>query len=292
MEKIWTVLEILDWSVDFLKNKGIEEAKYKVELMLSKVLNFKRFDLYLNFDRPLSKLEREKFKSCLLRAASNEPVQYILGEWEFYGYNFKVDNSVLIPRRETEELVEKVYEYLIENLNGNFTVADIGTGSGAIIISLYLELKKKLNNEDFNLIDFYAIDISKAALKKAVENANLNNAENIVFLEGDMLKNFDKKIDLLISNPPYVSFKEYKNLPKELYFEPQSALTDNKDGLSFYRELIAEVKERNIKKAFFEIGYNQKDELESMCIENQISDFKFHKDLSGNFRILETDLRS
>jgi release factor glutamine methyltransferase len=213
-----------------------------------------------------------------------------LGKWNFYGYDFIVNKNVLIPRRETEELVERVVKYLM-NYQGQdlLSILDLGTGSGAIIISLYLELKSKLNEDDFKNIKFLASDISKDALNVAKENAKLNGIEDIEFIESDILNEVENNIDILISNPPYVSLSEYNSLEKELFFEPKNAITDNKDGLYFYIKLINSIKEKNIKKSFFEIGYNQKDQLTLICKENNIENFKFHKDLSQKYRILEID---
>jgi len=288
MEKTWTVLDILNWTVEYLDKKSIEEGKYKTELLLSHVLEMKRFDLYLNFDRPLSQKERDTFKEFLNRLVKNEPIQYILGKWEFYGYEFIVNENVLIPRRETEELVERVIKYLISTNKADLVnILDIGTGSGAIIISLYLELKEKLKKEDFEKLKFTAIDISQEALTVAKKNAELNDIYDIGFIKSDLFDKFEGNIDILVSNPPYVSLSEYNNLSKELFFEPKDAITDNNDGLYFYNKLISSVMERNIKKSFFEIGYAQKEKLEEICIKNNIKKMKFHKDLSSNYRILE-----
>ena len=293
MDKIWTVLDILNWTTTFLEKKNIEEAKYKTELLLSHVLEFKRFDLYLNFDRPLSQEERKTFKKLLNRLTESEPIQYILGKWEFYGYDFIVNKNVLIPRRETEELVEKVINYITnyekqyKTFENTLNIFDVGTGSGAIIISLYMELKNKLKKENFEKLTFTAVDISEKALVVAKENAELNNAENINFIKSDLLYGVENNIDILVSNPPYVSLSEYNNLKKELFFEPKQAITDNNDGLYFYNKLISSVTEKNIKKIFFEIGYNQKNSLTEMCSKYKIKNFKFYKDLSGNYRIFE-----
>ncbi len=254
MQKTWNVLEILNWSTSFIEKKNIEDAKYKVELLLAQVLELDRFQIYLNFDRPMSKLERENFKTLLNRLANNEPIQYILGKWDFYGYSFCVDKNVLIPRPETEELVEKIIKYVKKmNILDKINIIDIGTGSGAIIISLYNELKKELNEKDFNNINFIASDISQKALEIAKINANLYNA-NINFITSNLFESIEEEnIDILISNPPYVSLSDYNELKKEIFFEPKIAITDNKDGLYFYNELLKEVKDRDISKAFFEI---------------------------------------
>ena len=287
--ELYILSDIFNWSKDFLIRKGIEEATYKLELLLSSVLNLSRFELYLNFDRPLSVKERADFKKYLMRLANNEPVQYILGEWDFYGYNFKLNENVLIPRRETEESVERILKFLLyrEFNNEKLSIADIGTGSGAIIIALYNELKKNLGIENFKKINFMATDISEKALEVASLNAEINDARDISFINCDLLSDIKENINLLVSNPPYVSLSDYKHLKKELFFEPKIAITDGYDGLSFYYRLIKEIKDRNIEKSFLEVGYNQKEDLELLCYNENIKNFKFHKDLSGNYRILE-----
>ena len=314
MEKTWNILDILNWTTGFLEKKNIEEAKYKAELLLSHVLELKRFELYLNFDRPLSKKEREDFKLLLNRLTENEPIQYILGKWEFYGYDFFVNKDVLIPRRETEELVEKVINYIKESPEQPLYILDIGTGSGAIIISLYKEIIMRRDelhsssSQELNPptpIKFIAIDISEKALNTAKENAKLNGIteDEIKFINSNLLdelvpyqaqhdsENNNEQINyahtIMIFNPPYVSISEYNNLKNELFFEPKNAITDNDDGLYFYIKLIKEIKERKIKKSFFEIGYNQKEALTKICKENGIDNFKFYKDLSDNWRMLE-----
>jgi len=300
MEKTWTVLDILNWTTAFLEKKDIKEAKYKTELLLSHILEMKRFELYLNFDRPLSKKERDEFKELLNRVTENEPIQYILGKWEFYGHEFIVNENVLIPRRETEELVEKVIKY-IESEKEILYILDIGTGSGAIIISLYKELMMRSSGKPMCLpadIKFIATDISEKALEVAKQNAELNGIEKdaIQFIQSDIFDNLDNnsvQIDfahtIMISNPPYVSLSEYNELEKELAFEPQNAITDNADGLYFYIELIKQIKEKKIKKSFFEFGYNQKDALEKLSKENKLENVEFYKDLSKNWRMMEID---
>jgi len=316
MEKTWTILDILNWTTSFLEKKDIKEAKYKTELLLSHVLEMKRFELYLNFDRPLSKKERADFKELLNRLAENEPIQYILGKWEFYGHEFIVNENVLIPRRETEELVEKIIKHIEKSLGqlhgdatNNLYILDIGTGSGAIIISLYKEIMMRRgelhspstsqsDSPSTSTIQFIATDISEEALKIAKQNAELNGIEEdaIQFIQSDLFNDLEKntgQIDfahtIMISNPPYVSLSEYNELEKELAFEPQNAITDNGDGLYFYIELIKQIKEKKIKKSFFEFGYNQKDALEKLCKENNLEDVKFYKDLSSKWRMMEID---
>ncbi len=286
-KKKWNILEIINWTSDFLEKKGITESRYKIELLLSEILNMKRFELYMNFEYQLLESENKLFKSYISRLLKNEPVQYILGKWDFYGYELKVDKNVLIPRRETEELTERVINF-IENSNfkDNLNILDLCTGSGAIIISLFKELEKILPYDRFKNIRFMASDISKEALNIAKINSDNHNC-NIDFIESDLFEKFeDIEINILMSNPPYISLKEYNNLEKQVYFEPKIALTDMDDGLIFYRKIIDFISKRGIKNTFLEIAYNQKNQLKEICCDNNINNYEFFKDLSSNDRIL------
>lgn len=197
------------------------------------------------------------FEQRLQRAIAGEPIQYILGYWEFYGYEFKVTPDVLIPRPETEELVERIINNIkIKELEDRFTVVDIGTGSGAIIITLYLELKKILSQKQFSNIQFIGSDISSKALHVSTQNA-LNLNADITWVKSDLLADFSQKIDLLISNPPYISEHDYHNLGTDLKWEPEDALTDHADGTTLYQNMIIEAKKRGIPELYFEIGYDQ-----------------------------------
>jgi release factor glutamine methyltransferase len=236
-EKIWTIKEIIDWSKDYFEKKGVADARLNIELIICKILEKKRIDLYLNFDQPLKVEELKSIREFVLRRGKREPLQYILGEVEFAELKFKVDKRVLIPRPETEELVY-LCDKIIKEKNYK-TIIDIGTGSGCIPLSL-----KNMNIE----INVEALDISSEALDLAKENSEYNKISGIKWHNCDFLnyencedlkKYIEKKYDLIISNPPYVTNQEFNNLQAELKdYEPSIALTDFADGLTFYRKLV------------------------------------------------------
>lgn len=197
----------------------------------------------------LEKYYKGNINDAIKRLKNGEPVQYIVGDVDFYGNIIKVDKRVLIPRRETEELVEKTLKYLS---NTDLDIVDLGTGSGCIAITL----KKKLPN-----INMDAVDISEDALSLAQENAKLNNID-VNFYQGDMLKPLNKKYDCIISNPPYISYdEEIMDIVKNN--EPNNALYAEDNGLYFYKEILKNAN-KYLKDKFiiaFEIGYNQGDEI-------------------------------
>lgn len=229
-----TCLEILNQAVERLRLAVIEKPRTNAELLLGAVLNKSKVDLYLNKERILTSDEIEEFNQFIKERVSHRPVQYIIGTVEFFGLEFKVDERVLIPRPETETLVEVVIEQLVNKENPQ--IIDLGTGSGAIAVSLAANLKSPF---------IYATDVSKDALEVARENALKNKVENqIEFFCGDLFsplknKNLKGQIDCVVSNPPYVSKDELEYLPKEVKdYEPIVALESEKDGLFFHKKII------------------------------------------------------
>ncbi|MDD5361582.1 MAG: peptide chain release factor N(5)-glutamine methyltransferase [Ignavibacteria bacterium] len=290
-DKLSTLLEILNYSADLLSKNGIKDARLNVELLFCHVLSCSRLKLYLDFDKPLTQDEINKFKPLLKRRLKNEPLQYILGSTNFYGYEIAVNPSVLIPRPDTEVLVERFLEKTKDE--DNISILEIGTGSGCIAAAVSGELGK--NNKKYKYI---GIDIGDEAISTATANLHANNIpegscilEKRDFLSEDFsVKELEEKYKLefnyIISNPPYISIPEYKLLDREvLDYEPGTALTDSGDGLVFYRKLF-EIK--NICDAVFlmEIAYNRKDELTNLLECAGIKDYNFDKDYSGNYRVL------
>lgn len=229
----WTVLSMLEWGTDYFDKKGIPDPRHSIEWLLAEVLDIKRLDLYLKYDRPLSAGELDELRPLVKRRARHEPLQYIIGFTDFMNNRISVTPDVLIPRIETEQLVEIILDDYPEEAEPQ-TVLDIGTGSGCIPIAL------KQERPDWQLV---AIDISEAALKVARANAEENQVE-ITFRQGDLRqwRQLDLNMDpfrIIVSNPPYVLPEEKDTLEKQVAeYEPGTALfTDNMEEL--YGNIIA-----------------------------------------------------
>jgi release factor glutamine methyltransferase len=268
-----TVLESIKLSSEYLKKKGIESPRINAELLLAHILNCKRLDLYLSYDRPLNNDEITQYRDFIKRRGQFEPYQYIVGSVEFYGLKFEVNPSVLIPRPETEILVEEI----ITQYKGSFNlqILDIGTGSGNIAVSLARYLTGA---------EITATDISMEALKVAENNAVINKVENqIRFVAGDILKpDFNgSRFDIIVSNPPYVSENEFNALKPELrVYEPRLALTDESDGLVYYRAIAAKAKSllNDKGRLFFEIGEGHAEAVKLILEQNSFSEMKIKND--------------
>ncbi len=276
--------DALKYGMDLLDINDEIEKRANVELMLSEIVGCKRNEL-LTLDSSLDDEKLKLFESYLERRVSGEPLQYILGETEFYGYRIKVDGNVLIPRPETEQLVERVLDDIAGSGKESVNILEIGTGSGCISIALAKELEKK--NVECNIT---ATDISEKALKLAVENISSNNARNVEVIVEDFLSIHTlDDYDYIVSNPPYISMEDFLLLDTDIKdHEPKVALTDKSDGLTFYRRMFALLKNKTYPvKLFCEIGYDQKEKLELLLSESNICEFKFHKDYNGIYRIME-----
>jgi release factor glutamine methyltransferase len=273
--KTWTISKLLEWATKELNNSGISSPKQNVETILAHTLNIKRLDIYLQLERKISWKKLEIVFNIISRRKDNEPLQYILGETEFYGYTIKVDKSVLIPRPETELLVE----IIIAEENDIKNILEIGTGSGALVIAL----AKKMNG-----IVIDATDISEDVLRIAEQNTILNQVDINIF-KSDIFDNVLCKYDLIISNPPYISLTDYEELPVEIKdFEPRSALQADDNGLFFYNKILQKAKDHLTEsgKIYFEIGYDQAKKITEIAKENGFSDIIVFKDLNGFDRIV------
>jgi len=277
-----TVLESLKLSAEYLEKKGIESPRLNAELLLADILKCKRLDLYLKYDQPLNEDELNKYREYLSRRGKNEPLQYIIGKADFFGLEFKVNPSVLIPRPETEILVDTIIN--LEKQKNDLIILDIGTGSGNIAISLALNLPQS---------KIIALDISKEALSVAKENAEIYNASNqIEFVRKNILDEFslnDLMFDVIVSNPPYVGIQDYKNLQKEIVeYEPRIAVTDDEDGLKFFRKII-HLSIKHLKhhgKLFFEIGMGQSNVVYDMMKNSGLYDIQIIKDYQNIDRVI------
>ena len=263
--------------------------RYKKEMDLNtlraflfELCNDENINLYLEKDNEARKSIVDKYESGVKRLIEGEPLNYLLGYSYFYGYRLKVDEAVLIPRFETEELVGRVLSGYDEYFKDQkINLADVGTGSGAIAIAL----KKEEDN-----LNVYASDISKEALEVAILNAQ-NNQADIRFFEGSMLKPLIEnniKLDILVSNPPYIRNDEVVEHSVRDY-EPNVALFGGDDGLKFYRMIFEDahkvLKERSMM--FFEMGYDQKENLTALAREFFPSaDINVYKDINNKDRML------
>ncbi len=235
--QIWRVIDILNWGEDYFKSKGFESPKKEIEWLLCDLLNYKRIDLYVQFEQPIHRPQLKQLKEWIKRRIGREPLQYITGKTEFYGHKFNITADVLIPRPETERVVD-VALYSIGNIKTP-KVLEVGSGSGCIAIAMGAERNDAL---------IESVDVSETAITQAEKNADLNELSNIDFKVMDFLKEIPEgRFDLLVSNPPYIPEKEMsETMPEVHQYEPKIALTDEGDGLTFYRR-FAEVGKSLIK---------------------------------------------
>ncbi len=286
-KKQWTLLELLEWTSNYLSEKEFEDARLQTERMLAAALHLSRIELYTNFDRPLVPDEITRFKAMLQRRLKREPLQYILGETEFYSLPIAVKPGVLILRPETETLVEHVINQVEKSFEeAPIDILDVGTGSGCISVALARELPQA---------NLTAVDVSVDALEIARANAETNEvSERIEFVELDALKpwppEYSRRFDIVVSNPPYVSFSEFETLPPEIRgFEPKISLLGGNDGLAFYRKFATMM--TNLLKlhgfVFFEIGEKQAAGVTNIFADVGFENIQIENDLAGKPRVVK-----
>ena len=271
--------EILNVGKEFLKKNKIKTPYLDTELILSKVLNKQRVEILLNTNNKLKNKDILKFNKYLLRRQQKEPIAYILGYKYFWKSKFLINKSVLIPRPDTELIVEESLKYLPDNKSRK--ILDIGTGSGCIVISLLKERSKCIAT---------AIDISIKALNVAKTNAKLHQLENkINFINIDIDKYKSCNYDLIISNPPYINDIELSRLDDDIKFhEPKVALSGGFDGFRDIKKVIIKSKKllKINGKLILEIGHNQKNQSIKILNENGFYIKKTSRDLSGKNRCI------
>lgn len=234
--KVWSIKALLNTAADYLGDKGIESARLNAEVLLAHQLNKKRISLYLDFDQPLTEEEVSGFRTLIKRRLRREPLQYITGKQEFWSLPFRVNEHVLIPRPETEVLVEQGATLAKAMPHNAVSILDVGTGSGVIAISLAKEIPHGR---------FLATDISLEALNVARYNTRQHHlTDRIGFLQGDLfapLSPQTARFHVIISNPPYVCTHEFQGLlPEVADYEPRLALDGGKDGMTFLKTIISE----------------------------------------------------
>jgi len=286
IKKEWKIIELIKWSAHYLKEKGVENPRTSAEILLGFVLNLKRIDLYLNYDRILKEDELINFREVIKRRAKKEPLQYITGSTEFMSLPFNVNPTVFIPRPETEILVENIIDISKERWKEKnvINILDIGTGCGNIAVCL----AKYIDNSKI-----FAIDISDEILKIAEENAKLNSASDKINFKN--LSIFDagqtefKDIHIVVSNPPYISLNDFPSLPDEVKLhEPEKGLHDNSDGLSFFKVICEKSKHwlTTDGMLFMEVGLGESENVCDIMKSSGFSKIKILKDYQQIKRIV------
>jgi release factor glutamine methyltransferase len=279
----WTPLKVLQWAVPFLRTKGLPNPKLDSELLLAHALGIDRLKVYLQFDRPLDRAELDLIRGYFIRRAGQEPIQYITGTREFFGYPFQVGPGVLIPRPETEHLVEKAISFLGAIPEREPRVLDLGTGSGCIALSLAKKVSCRV----------WAVEKSEKALKVAIQNGIFLGVGTIHWRLGDwygaLQRTDPAQFHLLVSNPPYVSHEEKEMLdPEVLEFEPSEALFAEESGMGAYRKIAEKAWEKLIPggNLILETHPDRWEEVSALFPEGAWRQRELIRDLSGHPRVL------
>ncbi len=287
-ESQWLTLDLLKVAEEHFREKKIEASRLNAEILLAHVLRSTRMDLYLRYDRPVYQEELDAFRSLCRERLNGRPLQYITGEQIFYGHSFLVDERVLIPRPETELVLEHVLDRMRAGKavkGGNVTILDIGTGTGCLAITLALELSGA---------NITAVDLSAEALEVAGHNARIHGvSDRIRFLQVDALAPgfadaVDGEYDVILSNPPYIPEPEWAGLEKEVKdYEPKIALT-TPDGFAFYHAITAHAPAllRAGGVLCFELHAEGAPKVLEIVNARNFRDVELHRDYSGWDRVL------
>lgn len=282
---IWTPLKIIQWAVPYLTQKGVPHARFDVECLIAHALKMDRLKVYLQFDRPLDPDELTLIRELLKRRALHEPIQYILGTREFFGHPFKVAPGVLIPRPETEHLVELAVEYLKGVPEEKRTVLDLGTGSGCIAISVAKTIPCQV----------WAVDLSDKALEIAQENGTKLETLSIQWRKGSWFSGLRPEdpgqFHLILSNPPYIPLSEKAGLePQVRDFEPNEALFGGESGLEAYETLALSLEQRLLPSgaAFLELHADGLDKVLPLFEKTGLKGSAY-PDLQGHARVLRLE---
>lgn len=283
----WTILKLLKWTTAYFKSHKIEQPRVDAEVLLAHALGMTRLDLYVLYERPLENRELEVFKALIRRRVRREPVAYIVGEKEFWSMALKVTPDVLIPRPETETLVEATLEIIpADAASKRWRILDLGTGSGAVVLAVASERPGH---------DFYAVDRSEAALAVAQANARRHGFDKeITWIKGDWFHVESGApmgcFDIIVSNPPYiVSNRLERLLPEIRDYEPREALDGGEDGLAAIRRIVKEGPEHLVRGGWLllEIGYDQWREVETLIRDSgKYAARHVVKDYSGFDRVV------
>ncbi|WP_020588383.1 peptide chain release factor N(5)-glutamine methyltransferase [Desulfobacter curvatus] len=281
---VWTIKSILSWTDTYFSQRDIDSPRLTAEILLAQALGLRRLDLYLQHDRPLEQQELAAFKTLIRRRAAREPVAYITGRKGFFKEQFKVAPGVLIPRPDTETLVETAVEILseIKQDGRQARVMELGVGSGAVIISIANACKDHL---------YFGCDLSLVALSVACANVKAFARVSVPLFRGDWLAAVAPQplFDLILSNPPYIPSSDIETLAPEVKdHEPRQALDGGVDGLDAVRVILAQAGERLLPSGYLilEIGYDHKPLVKSLAKGfSWVAELDFIKDLAGHYRL-------
>lgn len=270
-----TFRDLLNKGEKILNTAGVVDAKNDAWLLLSFACHINHTDYYTRLNEDIDEEQLHAYEAMIKKRAERIPLQYITGEQEFMGYTFKVNSNVLIPRQDTETLVEEALKHTKEGMH----ILDLCTGSGCILISLMKKCPGMVG---------MGSDISKQALAVAKENARANEVE-VVFEWSNLFENIEETFDLIVSNPPYIPSAVIPTLmPEVAQFEPIGALDGEEDGLFFYRKIVCDAKEHLNENGWlmFEIGFDQGEEVSTMMNCAGYKQVSVIKDLAGNDRVV------
>ena len=282
--KQWTVLQLINWTKDYFPRKGVDEPRLSAEVLLSHVLGCKRVKLYTQFDRVVESEHLDRFRELVRRAAAGEPVAYLVGMKEFYSLTIRLSPDVLIPRPETELLVDVVLEYA-RSCSGEVKLWDVCTGSGCVAVAAAYNCDRLI---------VLATDISTASLEIARQNVQQYQLERRIRLAKANLLDLPQNaqdmppFDVITANPPYVSKAQMEKLPPAVRYEPALALYGGVDGLDFIRRIISQAADylRPGGVLAIEIGFDQAERVyDLLCQTTRYERITFLKDLAGRERV-------
>lgn len=282
----WTIIKLIRWAASYLKSYDIDSPRATGEILLAHALHLNRIDLYLKYDQPLVADELQSFKALIKRRVRREPVAYILGIKEFWSLELEVNADVLIPRPETECLVETALDLMSrESSRLPQRILDLGTGSGAIVLALASQQPRHT---------YFASDRFRPAVELACRNAGRHGFYHKVhFFVGDWLSAFNSArpgFDIIVSNPPYIPYRVIGGLQPEIHrYEPITALNGDTDGLACYRNIIGTA-HRHLNRdglLLLEIGHDQKEDVRKIAADSdRYQAFSCSKDYSGYDRVV------
>jgi release factor glutamine methyltransferase len=275
-----TVLELLQTTTAYFGKKGVEQPRLNIEHLLADTLGKKRIELYLEFDRALSAQELEPLREKVRRRAEGEPLQHLLGHWDFFGRTFKTDRRALIPRSETELLVETMLKEFAGSGESENRLVDVGTGCGILAITFALEWPG---------LEVSAVDLSEDALALARENAErLGVSDRIAFRHSDLLDQMEGPFHWVAANLPYIPTADLSSLQREVKFDPALALDGGKDGLTIIKRLIESLSGKIASNGMIalEPGKGQAQRVCGFLADQNYRDISIRKDYQGVERLL------